>query len=122
MTAEEYINLLKEAEDCKNWTPELFQQYQQACIMMEPCIFNELRKILPEKKYKAFDLAYCEYIRPGQKEVVRHIEELHRKESAKQWEQKRTKRRNYKNSPRSNFLTISKALGFQLENKECARQ
>ena len=82
MTPEEYINLLQLARIRESWTEELFKQYQQACIEMDPCIFNELRKILPEEEYKEFDLAYCEYIQPGQKGVVEYLEKLHRKETA----------------------------------------
>lgn len=89
MTPEEYINLLQIARIRENWTEELFKQYQQACIEMDPCIFNELRKILPEEEYKEFDLAYCEYIQPGQKGVVEYLEKLHRKETAKQWQQRK---------------------------------
>lgn len=89
MTIEEYSELLQLAKDRNNWTSELFKRYQAACIEMTPCIFNELRKIIPEDDYKAFDLTYCEYFRPEQKGVVKYLEELHRKEAAEQWKQKR---------------------------------
>lgn len=118
MTVAEYKELLELAKDRKNWKPELFKKYQVACVEMMPCVFNELRKVLTKEEYNAFDLEYCEYLRPGTKEGVKYIEKLHRKEAAEQWEQKQTKRRVYKSNPKSNFLIISKELGFQLENKE----
>lgn len=88
MTEAEYKELLELAKDRKNWKPELFEKYQAACIEMTPCIFNELRKILTKEEYNAFDLEYCEYLRPGTKEGVKYLEELHRKEAAEQWEQR----------------------------------
>lgn len=36
MTPEEYINLLQLTQIRENWTEELFKQYQQACIEMNP--------------------------------------------------------------------------------------
>lgn len=88
MTVEQYNELLQLARNRENWGADLFKQYQEACIQFTPCIFNELRKILPKEEYRAFDLEYCEYFRPGTKERERNIEELHRKEEMEKWKQK----------------------------------
>jgi hypothetical protein len=88
MTVEHYIELLQLARNRENWSADLFKQYQEACIQFTPCIFNELRKILPKEEYRAFDLEYCEYLRPGTKERAKDIEELHRKEEMEKWKQK----------------------------------
>lgn len=61
MTVKEYYELLQLAKDRKNWTSKLFEEYKRACIEMKPCIFNELRKILPEKEYEEFDFQYCSH-------------------------------------------------------------
>lgn len=81
MTVEHYNELLQLARNRENWGADLFKQYQEACIQFTPCIFNELRKILSKEEYRAFDLEYCEYFRPGTKEREKNIEELHKKEN-----------------------------------------
>lgn len=88
MTVEHYNELLQLARNRENWGIDLFKQYQEACIQFTPCIFNELRKILSKEEYRAFDLEYCEYFRPGTKEREKNIEELHRKEEMEKWKQK----------------------------------
>ena len=84
MTAEEYTTLSYLARDRKNWGAKLFERYAVACIERSPCIFNELRKTLPEKDYEEFDLEYCEYFRPGQKEVTEYIKRERREEDWKE--------------------------------------
>ena len=49
MTVEHYNELLQLARNRENWGVDLFKQYQEACIQFTPCIFNELRKILPKE-------------------------------------------------------------------------
>lgn len=80
MTAEAYTKLLHLARNRKNWSAKLFELYRAACIERTPCIFNELRKTLPEKDYEEFDLEYCEFFRSGQKEVTEYIKRERREE------------------------------------------
>lgn len=68
MTPEEYINLLQIARIRENWTEELFKQYQQACIEMDPCIFNELRKSYLRRNIKSLIWHIANISSQGRKE------------------------------------------------------
>lgn len=56
-----------------NWTPELFQRVNN--ILNYTNIFNVLRRELTEEEYAQFDLEYCEYFKPGQKDLAKYIRE-----------------------------------------------
>lgn len=64
--AEEILALVK---DEANWTPELFERCRNNTLVA-PCIFNQIRAVLPPEQYQRFDDAYCLSGRPEQKEII----------------------------------------------------
>lgn len=77
--AEEILVLVK---DEKEWTSELFERCQSN-ILVQPCIFNRIRKVLPPEQYERFDDSYCLYGRPEQKEHIDAIRSERRGEQRK---------------------------------------
>ncbi len=83
--------LAKIAADRDRWGPELFKSLQRSCYAglsheREPCVFNILRGIMEEKEYTQLDIAYCEYIKPGQRRTNEYIAKM--KEEI-EWNEKR---------------------------------
>ena len=64
--AEQILALVK---DEANWTPELFERCRNNTLVA-PCIFNQIRAVLPPEQYQRFDDAYCLSGRPEQKEMI----------------------------------------------------
>ena len=91
VTYKEYKDMLQRASNRENWTPELFEQCRRSLSERPECFSNDLRKRLPESVYNDFDLEYCEYIRPGQREVSEYCRKLHRKkkEGDSDWREKK---------------------------------
>ena len=73
--AEEILALVK---DEANWTPELFERCRNNTLV-NPCIFNQVRAVLPPEQYQRFDDAYCLSGRPEQKEMIISIRNGRRK-------------------------------------------
>lgn len=49
------------------WGPDLYDMVKE--VLPYSDIFNILRRELPEEEYWQFDIEYCEYMRPGQREL-----------------------------------------------------
>lgn len=64
--AEEILPLVK---DDANWTSELFERCRNNTLV-SPCIFNQIRAVLPPEQYQRFDDDYCLHCRPEQKEMI----------------------------------------------------
>lgn len=65
------------------WNKELFEEVKQYVLHSrkgEPCIFNDLRKVLSAKQYEEFDYQYCLAGRPQDKAVILSIRAEKRKE------------------------------------------
>lgn len=58
-----------------NWTPELFERCKNS-ILVDPCIFNQIRKVLTTSEYEQFDRMYCEYVNPGVEKMVDTIKSM----------------------------------------------
>ena len=66
------------------WTPELYDRVKNILPYVD--IFNILRNVLLPKEYDQFDMEYCEYFRPGQKELAKYIKKEREKDN---WEQRK---------------------------------
>ena len=76
--------ILTLVRDKKNWTSELFERCKNS-ILVGPCIFNQIRKVLTPEQYQAFDDAYCFYLRPEQKGVVDYLRKIQKEGEGEEW-------------------------------------
>ena len=68
LTVQDQINAIVADAKGYRWGPELYIRVQQ--ILPYADIFNILRRELLPGEYEKFDLEYCEYIRPGQRDFI----------------------------------------------------
>ena len=68
LTVQDEINAIVADAKGYRWGPELYTRVQQ--ILPYADIFNMLRRELLPVEYEKFDLEYCEYIRPGQRDFI----------------------------------------------------
>lgn len=95
--AEAHREAAELAEMAKNrslWGPELFDRVA-ANLAITPCVFNRIRQQLGPEEWKAFDHAYCGYMRPQDKELVEWLE---RKAGEEKWKMENKDLRQMSNS------------------------
>lgn len=68
LTVQDEINAIVADAKGYRWGAELYTRVQQ--ILPYANIFNMLRRELLPVEYDKFDLEYCEYIRPGQRDFI----------------------------------------------------
>ena len=68
MTVQDEINAIVADAKGYRWGPELYTRVQQ--VLPYADIFNTLRRELLPVEYEKFDLEYCEYIRPDQRDFI----------------------------------------------------
>lgn len=66
------------------WTPELFDRCR--ALLGHVDVFNVLRRRMPLEEYEQFDLAYCNHIRPQDKELNEY---LIKERQVKVWKEKK---------------------------------
>lgn len=84
MDVQEEINAIIAEAKAWKWTPELFERIK--AILPYANIFNALRWQLTPDEYAQFDLEYCEYVRPGQRELTKWVRKRGEKEK---WRKKK---------------------------------
>lgn len=97
MTVQEEVNAVVKAAKEYRWGSELYERMRNLIIRANVNIFNILRNNLLPEEYEQLDLEYCEYFRPGQKELsewVRSEREVSMKRGRKKedgfWNRKRS--------------------------------
>lgn len=66
------------------WTPELFDRCR--ALLDRADVFNVLRRRIPLEEYEQFDLAYCNYIRPENRELNEY---LIKERQVREWKEKK---------------------------------
>lgn len=84
MTAQEELQAIIADVKAWKWTPELFERIRR--LLGYADVFNVLRRELTTEEHEQFDLEYCSYIRPQDREITKWLTEERRKAGERHWE------------------------------------
>ncbi len=84
MTPQEELKSIIADVKAWKWTPELFERIRR--LLGYADVFNALRRELTPAEYDQFDLEYCSYYRPQDREITKWLTEERRKAGERQWE------------------------------------
>lgn len=77
MTPQEELQSIIADVKASKWTPELFERIRR--LLGYADVFNTLRRELTPEEYDQFDLEYCSYYRPQDREITKWLAEERRK-------------------------------------------
>ena len=89
MTVQEEVNAVVKAAKEYRWGSELYERMRNLIIRANVNIFNILRNNLLPEEYEQLDLEYCEYFRPGQKELSEWVRSERKRGEHEAWKEKR---------------------------------
>lgn len=86
--AEAQREALALARQAKDWSllGTSYFDLLAANTAVDPCVFNRLRQRLTPEEYAAFDRAYCDYMRPQDRELN---DWLRKKGDEERWKERR---------------------------------
>ena len=89
MTVQEEVNAVVKVAKEYRWGSELYERMRNLIILANVNIFNILRNNLLPEEYEQLDLEYCEYFRPGQKELSKWVRSERKRGEHEAWKEKR---------------------------------